>query len=243
MTYKRQDDRGNAEMRPVEITRNFNIHAEGSALVKQGNTHVIVTASVQESVPKFLYGSGTGWITAEYSMLPRSTHTRMRRERGGNIKGRTSEIQRLIGRSLRAAFDYEDIGERTIQVDCDVIQADGGTRCASITGGFVAVYDALRSLVDRGELPKVPVRDFVAAISLGIKNGTKLVDLDYREDSRVDVDLNVVMTASGKLVEIQGTAEGEVFSRDDLVEMVDLAEKSIQKLVAIQKDALGILDE
>lgn len=238
--YSRADGRALDEMRPLEITRNFNMHAEGSVLVKQGNTHVIVTASVLESVPKFLYNSGTGWITAEYNMLPRSTHHRMRRQRGYNVKGRTYEIQRLIGRSLRAGFDFERIGERTIHVDCDVIQADGGTRCASITGGFVAVYDALDYLVEMNELARVPLRDFMGAISVGILDGHKLLDLDYYEDSRVDVDCNVIMTEAQNLVEIQGTAEGQTFSKDDLADLVELAGGGIADIIKLQKSKLGL---
>ncbi|GAB4308297.1 MAG: ribonuclease PH [Promethearchaeota archaeon] len=236
----RSDGRNESELRPLEIVRNFNIHAEGSVLIKQGNTQVIVTASLTNSVPRFLEGTGSGWITAEYSMLPRATHSRTRRDRGINVRGRVIEIQRLIGRSLRAGFDFERIGEHTIYVDCDVIQADGGTRCASITGGFVAVYDALGKLVERGELSRVPVREFLAAVSVGITEGIKLVDLNYVEDSNVDVDCNLVLTENDRIVEIQGTAEGRTFTKQDLDEMVELASRAVKQEIAVQKKVLGL---
>lgn len=210
-------------------------------LVEFGETKVICTASVDEKVPPFLRGKGQGWVTAEYGMLPRSTHTRMDREAArGKQSGRTQEIQRLIGRSLRAVVDLDALGERTIQVDCDVIQADGGTRTASISGAFVAVHDALNHLVYQETIERVPVRDFVAAVSVGVHEGVPVLDLDYAEDSSCETDMNVVMTGRGQLIEVQGTAEGTPFTRAELSEMLDLAEAGIGQIVAQQRAALGL---
>jgi ribonuclease PH len=237
--YERSDGRRFDELRKVEIIRNFNMYAEGSCLVKFGNTWVVVTATVDEKVPVWLKGSGQGWITAEYSMLPRANLDRNPREsHTGRLSGRTMEIQRLIGRSLRAAFDLYKMEDFTIIVDCDVLQADGGTRTASITGGFVAVYDALRYLVKNRRLNEVPVKEFLAAVSVGVIEGSYLLDLTFEEDFDAEVDFNVVMTESGKLVEIQGTAEKSLFSRDDLNRILDLAQKGIQELISIQKKVL-----
>ena len=228
------------ELRPVRITRNFTRHAEGSVLIECGDTKVICTASIDESVPPFLRGKGKGWVTAEYGMLPRSTDTRMRREASsGKQSGRTQEIQRLIGRSLRAITDMTALGERAIQIDCDVIQADGGTRCASITGACVALFDAVTQLKSRGLVTGEPLRDFVAAVSVGIVDGQPVLDLDYAEDSNCDTDMNVVMLGSGGLVEVQGTAEGAPFSRAEMDAMIDLAADGIGRLVAAQRAALA----
>jgi len=227
-------------LRPVRITRNFTCHAEGSVLIEMGNTRVLCTASVEESVPSFLRGKGQGWVTAEYGMLPRSTHTRSAREAAkGKQTGRTQEIQRLIGRSLRAVTDLTALGERQITLDCDVLQADGGTRCASITGAWIALHDACEGLVKAGKLATNPLRDHVAAVSVGIFEGEQVLDLDYPEDSDCDTDMNVVMTGRGGLVEIQGTAEGEPFSRTQMDALVDLAEAGIRELVLRQKEAIG----
>ena len=227
------------ELRSVRITRRYTRHAEGSVLIEFGDTRVLVTASVEESVPGFLRGKGAGWLTAEYGMLPRSTHTRSAREAArGKQSGRTQEIQRLVGRSLRAVVDLAALGERQIIIDCDVLQADGGTRTASITGAAVAVHDALTSLVDRGKLAVHPMRDMVAAVSVGIVDGQPVLDLDYPEDSACDTDMNVVMTGAGGLIEVQGTAEGEPFSRGELDQLLDLAEAGIRRLVALQREAL-----
>jgi ribonuclease PH len=227
-------------LRSIEIVRNFTKHAEGSVLIRMGNTHVLCTASVEESVPPFLKGKGEGWVTAEYGMLPRSTHTRMRREAAsGKQSGRTQEIQRLIGRSLRAVVDMKGLGERQIQIDCDVLQADGGTRCASITGAWVALSDACNALVASGKLVQSPVIDHIAAISVGIVNGTAVADLDYEEDSACDTDMNVVATGKGGIVEIQGTAEGAPFSRAELNTLLDFAETGIAQLIAAQRAALA----
>ncbi len=227
-------------LRPVRITRGFTRYAEGSVLVEFGDTRVLCTASVEEKVPPFLRGSGRGWVTAEYGMLPRATHTRSEREAArGKQSGRTQEIQRLIGRSLRAVFDLDRLGERTLTLDCDVLQADGGTRTASITGAFVAAHDAVAGLLARGALARTPVRDFVAAVSVGVYEGTPVLDLDYAEDSACDTDLNVVMTGAGGFVEVQGTAEGEPFTRAQMDALVDLAAAGIARLVAAQKAALG----
>ena len=234
----RVDGRTSLEMRPVKITRNYLMHPEGSVLIEQGNTKVICTASVDESVPPFLKDKGTGWITAEYAMLPRATVTRNNRETGP--RGRSQEIQRLIGRSLREAIDMDKLGERTVKIDCDVIQADGGTRCASITGGFVALYDAMKLLVEQGSLPELPIKNFVAAISVGIKNGDLLVDLNYQEDSRIDVDSNVVMTDKREFIEVQGTGERGTFTRDQLSRILEVAQKSIGDLIDMQKKVLGV---
>lgn len=228
------------ELRPVRITRNFTRHAEGAVLIEMGDTKVLCTATVEESVPPFLRGKGQGWVTAEYGMLPRSTHTRSAREAAkGKQTGRTQEIQRLIGRSLRAVTDLTALGERQITLDCDVLQADGGTRCASITGAWVALYDACEKLVAAGKLPENPVRDHVAAISVGIYNGSPVLDLDYPEDSDCDTDMNVIMTGSGGLVEVQGTAEGEPFTRAQMNTLLDLAEAGIRRLVGLQEVSLA----
>ncbi len=229
------------ELRDIEIVRGFNRYAEGSVLISCGNTRVICTASVAEGVPPFRKDSGEGWVTAEYGMLPRSTHSRMNREAAkGKQSGRTVEIGRLIGRSLRAAVDMTLLGENTINIDCDVIQADGGTRCASITGGMVALYDALRWMRERELIAALPVRDLVAAVSVGIIDGEPRLDLCYDEDSNAEVDMNVVMTGGGRYVEIQGTAEGEPFSEGDLTKLKCLAGKGIEGLIAAQRAALEI---
>jgi len=229
------------QARDLRITRNFTCHAEGSVLIEVGNTRVLCTASVEESVPPFLRGKGQGWVTAEYGMLPRSTHTRSAREAAkGKQTGRTQEIQRLIGRSLRSVTDLAALGERQITLDCDVLQADGGTRCASITGACVALHDALSGLVKKGLLPANPLRELVAAVSVGIHEGTPVLDLDYDEDSSCDTDMNVVMTASGGLCEVQGTAEGVPFTRSELNALMDLAENGINGLIAAQRRALEI---
>jgi len=236
----RPSGRAPDELRPVRITRRYTRHAEGSVLVEFGDTRVLCTVSIEEKVPPFLKGKGTGWLTAEYGMLPRATGTRNEREAArGKQGGRTLEIQRLIGRSLRAVVDLEQLGERTLLVDCDVLQADGGTRTAAITGSFVAVHDALNWLLDRGGLLRLPVRDFVAAVSVGVQNGHVLLDLDYAEDSSCETDMNVVMTGSGGFVEVQATAEGAPFSSSQLAKMLELARGGIGKLVAAQKAALG----
>jgi ribonuclease PH len=228
------------QLRNVCITRQYTCHAEGSVLVEFGNTKVLCTASVEENVPPFLRGKGEGWVTAEYGMLPRSTHTRMAREAAkGKQSGRTQEIQRLIGRSLRAVVDMKALGERQITIDCDVLQADGGTRTASITGACVALHDALSGLVAAGKLPASPLRDWVAAVSVGIFEGTPVLDLDYPEDSACDTDMNVVMTGAGGFVEVQGTAEGAPFTRKELDALLQLAEQGIARLVALQKAAVG----
>jgi ribonuclease PH len=228
------------QLRLVRLTRNFTRHAEGSVLIEMGDTRVLCTASVEENLPPFLRGKGQGWVTAEYGMLPRSTHTRSAREAAkGKQTGRTQEIQRLIGRSLRAVTDLKALGERQITLDCDVLQADGGTRCASITGAWVALYEACEKLVQAGKLPVNPVRDHVAAVSVGIYQGTPVLDLDYPEDSDCDTDMNVVMTGSGGIVEIQGTAEREPFTRPQMNTLTDLAEAGIRRLIAAQQGALA----
>jgi ribonuclease PH len=229
------------ELRSLTVTRGYTIHAEGSVLVAFGNTKVLCTASVEESVPGFLKGKGQGWVTAEYGMLPRSTHTRTAREAAkGKQSGRTQEIQRLIGRSLRAVTDLAALGERQITLDCDVLQADGGTRCASITGACVALHEACNKLVAAGKLAANPMRDFVAAVSVGISEGAPVLDLDYDEDSSCDTDMNVVMTGSGGLVEVQGTAEGVPFSRAEMEALLDLATAGIAQIIAEQKSALAV---
>ena len=226
--------------RAVKITRNFTRHAEGSVLIEMGDTRVLCTASVEENVPPFLRGKGQGWVTAEYGMLPRSTHTRSAREAAkGKQTGRTQEIQRLIGRSLRAVTDLKALGERQITLDCDVLQADGGTRCASITGAWIALFEACDKLVQAGKLPANPVKDHVAAISVGIFEGSPVLDLDYPEDSNCDTDMNVIMTGQGGIVEVQGTAEGEPFSREQMNVLMDLATMGIRQLVAAQESALA----
>ena len=228
------------QLRPVSIVRGFTRHAEGSVLVSFGDTRVICTASVEEKVPPFLRGRGQGWVTAEYGMLPRSTNTRSDREAArGKQSGRTQEIQRLIGRSLRAVIDLDQLGERTVQLDCDVIQADGGTRTAAITGAFVALHDAMTSLQTRGLIAALPLRSFVAAVSVGVVEGDVVLDLDYAEDSSCETDMNIVMTGDGGLVEVQGTAEGAPFTRDQMTRMLDLAGKGIGELVAAQRAALA----
>lgn len=235
----RNDGRGCCDLRPITITRNFTKHAEGSVLIAFGDTRVICTASVEESVPPFLKGKGTGWVTAEYAMLPRATHTRSPREAAkGKQTGRTLEIQRLIGRSLRAVTDLARLGERSIYIDCDVIQADGGTRTASITGAYVALADALVGLRDKGVFTDIPLKEAVAAVSVGIIGGAPMLDLNYLEDSSAEVDMNFVMTSSGRFVEVQGTAEAEPFTIEQMDAMRDQAMAGIQQLFAFQQEAL-----
>jgi ribonuclease PH len=235
----RPSNRRPEELRPVRITRRYTRHAEGSVLVEFGETKVLCTVSVEEKVPPFLKGKGQGWVTAEYGMLPRSTNTRTDREAArGKQSGRTQEIQRLIGRALRAVTDLTRLGERTLQVDCDVLQADGGTRTASITGAWVALVDAIQWLRSHALIAENPLTDSVAAVSVGIYEGTPVLDLDYAEDSACDTDMNVVMTGSGGLVEVQGTAEGHPFSRAELERMLDLATEGIRALSAAQREAL-----
>ncbi len=230
------------ELRSIKITRNYTKHAEGSVLVEFGDTKVICNATVENRVPHFLKGSDQGWITAEYGMLPRSTGSRMRREASqGKQGGRTMEIQRLIGRSLRAVIDLEALGERTITLDCDVIQADGGTRTASITGSYVALVDAMATLSKKGDLKKNPIYGFVASVSVGIYKGIPVLDLDYDEDSNAETDMNVVMNDAGAFIEIQGTAEGHAFTQDELNRMNELAKHGITQLIAKQKEALGLV--
>jgi len=245
MTFQRTSSRPADALRTVKITRNYTKHAEGSVLVEFGATKVLCTASVEEKVPPHKRGSAEGWVTAEYGMLPRATHTRSDREAArGKQSGRTQEIQRLIGRSLRCVFDLKALGERTISLDCDVIQADGGTRTAAITGAFVAAHDAVTWLIAQGKLGGAanasPIREFVAAVSVGIVQGTPLLDLEYTEDSTCDTDMNVVMTGSGGFVELQGTAEGAAFSHAEMNALVALADKGIRELVAAQRAALGL---
>lgn len=229
-------------MRPVKITRKYIKHAEGSALIEMGDTKVICTATIDEKVPPFVKGTGRGWITSEYGMLPRSTETRKPRESTkGKVDGRTMEIQRLIGRALRSIVNLEAMGEISIQVDCDVIQADGGTRTASITGAFVAVIDAFDKLVQDGKLSRIPIDSYVAAVSVGIKDGEILLDLNYAEDSTCKVDMNLIMTDEGHIVEIQGTGEDSPFSKEELAEMMRLGEKGIRELIQMQKQVLGEL--
>ena len=237
----RPSQRANDQLRNVEIIRHYTKHAEGSVLVKFGDTHVLCTASIEERVPGFEKGKGQGWVTAEYGMLPRSTCSRMDREAAkGKQSGRTQEIQRLIGRSLRAIIDLEKLGERSIQIDCDVIQADGGTRTASITGAYVALQDAISTLLANGKLASSPIKQAIAAISVGVYKGNPVLDLDYIEDSDCDTDMNVVMTEDGGFVEIQGTAEGEPFSREAMNSMLDLAGSGIRELIIKQKTVLSI---
>lgn len=236
----RFDGRGEGSLREVRITRNYIKHAEGAVLVEFGDTKVICTASVESSVPPFLRGKGTGWVTAEYSMLPRATHSRSPREAAkGKVGGRTHEIQRLIGRSLRAVVDMSLLGERSIIIDCDVIQADGGTRTASITGAYVALCDALQGLVAKGELPSLPIREAVAAVSVGIVGGVAVLDLNYVEDSAAEVDMNFVMTSSNRFVEVQGTAEAEPFTIEQMDAMRTLAVDGIKQLFQIQQAVLA----
>lgn len=228
-------------LRDIVLTKNYIRQAEGSVMIEFGNTRVVCTASIEEKVPPFLKGKGCGWVTAEYGMLPRSTGSRMSREAArGKQSGRTLEIQRLIGRSLRSAISLDDLGERTIKIDCDVIEADGGTRTASVTGGFVALHEALQGLSERNMLVKWPVKHFVAAISVGILSGEVFLDLDYAEDSTCDTDLNLVMTEASEIIEIQGTAEGDPFTKEQLEEMVAFGEKGIAELIKLQKQCLHI---
>jgi ribonuclease PH len=237
----RPSGRATNALRPVCLNRNYTRHAEGSVLVEFGDTKVICTASIENKVPTFLKGKNQGWMTAEYGMLPRSTHTRMDREAAkGKQSGRTQEIQRLIGRSLRAAFDLAAFGERTLHIDCDVIQADGGTRTAAITGAMVAAYDAFAKLADQKLIAAMPIKHFVAAVSVGVYQGVPVLDLDYPEDSDCGTDMNVVMTDAGHFVEVQGTAEGEAFDRATMNRLLDLAEHGIADLIRLQKQALGI---
>ena len=236
-SYQRQ----NNDLRPIEFIRNYTKHAEGSVLIKCGDTHILCTCSIEESVPSFLRGKGQGWVTAEYGMLPRSTSSRMPREAAkGKQSGRTQEIQRLIGRSLRAIIDLKKLGERTIHVDCDVIQADGGTRTASISGAYIAIYDAIQTLIDSNKISASPLINSIAAISVGIKNGEVFLDLDYEEDSSCDTDMNIVMTGNGEFVEIQGTAEGVAFSRREMDSLINMAESGIKIITQKQTEAIGI---
>jgi len=236
-SYQRQ----NNDLRPIEFIRNYTKHAEGSVLIKCGDTHILCTCSIEESVPSFLRGKGQGWVTAEYGMLPRSTSSRMPREAAkGKQSGRTQEIQRLIGRSLRAIIDLKKLGERTIHVDCDVIQADGGTRTASISGAYIAIYDAIQTLIDSNKISASPLINSIAAISVGIKNGEVFLDLDYEEDSSCDTDMNIVMTGNGEFVEIQGTAEGVAFSRKEMDNLINMAASGIKIITQKQTEAIGI---
>ncbi len=240
MAYQRTQNRAADAMRPLTITRGYTKHAEGSVLICFGDTKVLCTATVEEKVPPHKRNSGEGWVTAEYGMLPRSTHTRSDREAArGKQSGRTQEIQRLIGRSMRAVFDLKALGERTIQLDCDVIQADGGTRTAAITGAYVAAMDAVNGLIAKGKITESPVLHPVAAISVGIVEGTPLLDLEYTEDSACDTDMNVVMTGAGHFVEVQGTAEGVAFTRTEMDQLLALADKGIRELIAAQAAALA----
>ncbi|HJV67582.1 ribonuclease PH [Ideonella sp.] len=241
MTYQRTQGRAPNALRPLRITRGFTKYAEGSVLIEFGETRVLCTASVEERVPPHKKGSGEGWVTAEYGMLPRSTHTRSDREAArGKQGGRTQEIQRLIGRSLRAVFDLKALGERTITLDCDVLQADGGTRTAAITGAFVAAQDAVSVLLSQGKISTSPIQDAVAAVSVGIVGGTPLLDLEYIEDVSCDTDMNVVMTGKGGFVEVQGTAEGAPFSQAEMDQLMALAAQGIRDLVGAQRDALAL---
>ncbi|MBS0391552.1 MAG: ribonuclease PH [Proteobacteria bacterium] len=238
-TFARPGDRAPDQLRPIRITRHYTMHAEGAVLIEFGNTRVLCTASVEEKVPPHKRGSGEGWVTAEYGMLPRATHTRSDREAArGKQSGRTQEIQRLIGRSLRAVFDLRLLGERTIQIDCDVIQADGGTRTAAITGAWVAAQDAVATLLAAGKIAASPITGAVAAVSVGIVQGQPLLDLEYVEDVACDTDMNVVMTGAGHYVEVQGTAEGAAFSRREMDQLLSLAEKGIAELVQLQQESL-----
>ncbi len=234
----RPDGRKHDQLRKIKVTRNYLKHAEGSCLIEFGETKVICSASVEEGVPPFLKGSGKGWVTAEYGMLPRSCNTRIRREK---TSGRTEEIQRLVGRSLRAVVDMEKLGERTIKIDCDVLQGDGGTRTASITGGFIALADAVVWMKKQLMFEKLPLKDYVAAISVGIFNGKPVLDLNYAEDSKAHVDMNIVMVGKGEFVEVQGTGENATFSRKEIDALLKLAEKGIKELFDVQKKALGNL--
>lgn len=236
----RIDGREREQLRPVKITRNYIKHAEGSVLIEMGDTKVICTASVDEKVPPFLKGMGKGWITSEYGMLPRSTEVRKVRDAArGKVDGRTMEIQRLIGRALRSVVNLEELGENTIFIDCDVIQADGGTRTASITGAFVALFDAINKMKADGKVKNMPIQSYVAAVSVGIKDGEIILDLNYAEDSTCQVDMNLVMTEKGELVEIQGTGEEKPFTRQEMEEMIRIGQKGILELINIQKESLG----
>ncbi len=236
----RDNRRLNDELRQVKITRNYIMHPDGSVLIEVGNTKVICTAVVEDKVPPFLKGTGKGWVSAEYSMIPGSTKTRKPRDiNKGKIDGRSQEIQRLIGRSLRSVVDLDAVGERTVWIDCDVIQADGGTRTASITGAFIAMADAFYSLLSRNEIEKMPVKAFVSAVSVGIGKGEAILDLCYEEDSSADVDMNIVMTNKGEFVEIQGTGEEATFTRDELMNLIALASKGCEQLYKLQREALG----
>ncbi|MDE2415130.1 MAG: ribonuclease PH [Comamonadaceae bacterium] len=238
-TFARPGDRAPDQLRPIRITRHYTMHAEGAVLIEFGNTRVLCTASVEEKVPPHKRGSSEGWVTAEYGMLPRATHTRSDREAArGKQSGRTQEIQRLIGRSLRAVFDLRLLGERTIQIDCDVIQADGGTRTAAITGAWVAAQDAVATLLAAGKIAASPITGAVAAVSVGIVQGQPLLDLEYVEDVACDTDMNVVITGAGHFVEVQGTAEGAAFSRREMDQLLSLAEKGIAELVLLQQESL-----
>lgn len=237
----RADGRRADELRPVTIRRDYQKHAEGSVLFELGDTWVVCSATVDDSVPPFLAGSERGWITGEYSMLPRATSERSRREASmGRVGGRTHEIQRLIGRSLRSVVDLRALGERTIWLDCDVIQADGGTRTAAITGAFVALYDALCFMLEREMITELPVRDFIAATSVGVLSGTAVLDLCFEEDSQAETDMNLVMSGAGRVIEIQGTAEKEPFTREQLDGLIDLAASGVDRLIGLQKQALGV---
>lgn len=236
---KRRNGRGSDELRKISITRDYIKYAEGSCLIELGDTKVITTATIEDSVPPFLKGKGKGWVSAEYGMIPRSCRTRVQREASkGKLGGRTHEIQRLIGRSMRTVVDTSKIGERTIRMDCDVIQADGGTRCASITGSFISMVIALESMREKGMIEEMPVKDYVAAVSVGMLGGKAALDLDYDEDSTAEVDMNVIMTGKGKYIEIQGTAEREPFDKEDMNKMLALAKDGIEELVALQKKVL-----
>lgn len=244
MSIERADGRSLSQLRPITIERGISRYAEGSAFIKWGNTHVLCTATVEEKVPPFMRGTGKGWVTAEYSMLPRSTHQRMQRDSSkGKINGRASEIQRLIGRSLRAAVDMDALGERSILIDCDVIQADGGTRTASITAGCIALIDSLRYLVSSEKLSVIPLKTQIAAVSAGKVAGSVMIDLCYEEDSSAEADTNIVMTSAGNFVEIQGTGEAGTFSRAELDEIINLGWSGIQELHKIQANALALTDE
>lgn len=235
---KRNDGRAAGELRRIKVTKDYVMHAEGSCLIEFGDTRVICTASVEENVPPFLRNTGKGWVTAEYGMLPRSCTTRLHRDKAMN-SGRTHEIQRLIGRSLRGIIDFKGLGERTIKIDCDVLQADGGTRTAAITGGFIAMAAALKKIKKQGLINAIPITDYVAAISVGIYEGRGLLDLNYVEDSGAAMDMNVVMIGSGKFIEVQGTAEGAPFSKTEMDKLLDLAKKGINALIDIQKKSIG----
>ncbi len=238
---KRIDGRKDDELRKIKIDRNYLIYPEGSVLISQGNTKIVITATVTDTVPKFLLDSGSGWITAEYNMIPRATQVRNKREsRRGFLRGRTVEIQRIISRSLRAAFNLRQLGERTIRVDCDVLQADGGTRCASITGSFIAVFDAIKYLHNEGQIPSFPDYLITAGISVGMRDGKEILDLNYEEDSRVDVDMNIIMNEQEKFIEIQGTAEKNPFDHQQLIELLNLGKKGILQIIDFQRNILNL---